>query len=119
MKSGAVDTLFILGGNPAHTAPADFGFSEGLAKVVRSIHLGPELDETAARSTWHIPQTHYLESWGDARAFDGTLSFIQPLIAPLYGGKSPHELLDAVARPGSIRSDYEIVREHWQSSKQW
>jgi molybdopterin-containing oxidoreductase family iron-sulfur binding subunit len=119
MKAGAVDTLFILGGNPAYSAPADLDFGAQLEKVKRSIHLGTELDETAALCTWHIPQTHYLEAWGDARAFDGTVSMIQPLIAPLYYGKSGHELLGAMTRQQPIRSDYEIVRDYWRARKLW
>jgi molybdopterin-containing oxidoreductase family iron-sulfur binding subunit len=119
MQSGAVETLFILGGNPVYTAPADLGFAAALGKVKQSIHLGLELDETAALSTWHIPQAHYLESWGDARAFDGTVSPLQPLIAPLYDGKSAHELLGAMAQQQPMRSDYEIVREYWSSQRLW
>ncbi len=119
MKSGAVDALFILGGNPVYNAPADLEFGSNLAKVKRSIHLGLELDETAALSTWHIPQAHYLESWSDARAFDGTVSLMQPLIAPLYDGKSAHEVLGAMVQQQPVRSDYEIVREFWQTQKPW
>jgi MoCo/4Fe-4S cofactor protein with predicted Tat translocation signal len=119
MKSGTVETLFILGGNPIYTAPADFEFGKHLAQVNRSIHLGLAQDETAAVCTWHIPQTHYLESWGDARSFDGTVSLMQPLIAPLYGGKSAYELLGAMFHLQPIRSDYEIVRDFWRGQKLW
>jgi molybdopterin-containing oxidoreductase family iron-sulfur binding subunit len=119
MKAGAVETLLILGGNPAYTAPADFEFAEHLPRVRRSIHLGLHLDETSALCTWHIPETHFLEQWGDARAFDGTVSMIQPLIAPLYGGKSAHELLGAMLQQQPIRGDYEIVRAYWQRQNAW
>jgi molybdopterin-containing oxidoreductase family iron-sulfur binding subunit len=119
MKAGAVDTLFILGGNPVYTAPADLELGEQLQQVKRSIHLGSGLDETAVRCTWHIPQTHYLESWGDARSFDGTISFMQPLIAPLYGGRSAYEILGALFQQQPLRGDYEIVREFWQRQNRW
>ena len=119
MESGAVETLFILGGNPAYTAPSDFNFAENLTKVRRSIHLGLDLDETAALCTWHIPQAHYLESWDDARAFDGTVTIVQPLIAPLYNGKTAHELLGAMDQQQPIRSDYEIVRQYWRKQNLW
>lgn len=115
MKAGAVETLFILGGNPAYSAPADFEFETSLAKVKCSIHLGLHFDETAAACTWHLPQAHYLESWGDARAFDGTITLLQPLIAPLYEGKSAGEILEALANPSSSRSDYEILHDHWKA----
>ncbi len=119
MKAGAVDTLFILGGNPVYTAPADLEFEPSLGQVKRSIHLGLDLDETAALCTWHIPAAHYLESWSDARAYDGTVSLMQPLIAPLYEGKSAHEVLGAMTQQQPIRSDYEIVRDFWQGQKLW
>jgi molybdopterin-containing oxidoreductase family iron-sulfur binding subunit len=119
IRAGAVDTLFILGGNPVYTAPADLEFARHMGKVNRSIHLGLQLDETAAASTWHIPQTHYLESWGDACSFDGTVSFMQPLIAPLYGSKSAYELLGAIFQQQPVRSDYEIVRDYWQKQNRW
>jgi molybdopterin-containing oxidoreductase family iron-sulfur binding subunit len=119
MKAGSVEGLIVLGGNPVYTAPADAGFGEALQHVKRSIHLGLDLDETGASCTWHIPQSHYLESWGDARSCDGTISFMQPLIAPLYGGRSPYELLGAMSQLQPIRSDYEIVREFWRAENRW
>ena len=93
LRSGAVDTLVILGGNPVYNAPADLAFGAALSKVATSIHLGCFDDETGRACTWHLPRAHYLESWGDALAWDGTLSIVQPLIEPLYGGRSPIELL--------------------------
>src|SRR5262249_11719644 len=80
------------------------------------IHLGLYQDETSQWCHWHIPEAHYLEAWSDARAYDGTVSIQQPLIAPLYGGKSAHELLAALtAQPE--RSGYEMVRDYWR--EQW
>src|SRR5439155_7210200 len=68
---------------------------------------------------WHIPEAHFMESWGDARAYDGTTSIIQPLIAPLYGGKSAHDLLGAMMHQQPIPSDYQVVRNYWRGKKQW
>ncbi len=119
MHRGAVQTLFVLGGNPAFTAPSELSFGMALDKVRASIHLGLEQDETAALCTWHIPEAHYLESWGDARAFDGTVSMLQPLIAPLYDGKTEYEVLGAMVRQQPVRSDYEIVRAFWEKQKLW
>ena len=113
MKAGAVQTLVVLGGNPVFDAPADLDFASAMAKVPQSIALGHTVDETSARATWHIPRAHYLESWGDARAVGGTLSVVQPLILPLFGGRTPVEVLGLMAgdkeRPG-----YDIVRETWK-----
>ncbi len=119
MKAGAVDTLFILGGNPVYDAPADFEFAQHLQKVKRSIHLGLHLDETSTLCEWHLPQAHYLESWSDARSFDGTVTIIQPLISPLYDGKSAHTLLAAMVRQQPIRSDYEVVSSYWRNQNLW
>src|SRR5215813_14101990 len=95
MHAGKVDMLFILGGNPAYDAPADTNFADALknTKVPMRVHLGLYQDETAELCQWHVHEAHYLEAWSDARAYDGTVSIVQPLIAPLYNGKSTHELI--------------------------
>jgi MoCo/4Fe-4S cofactor protein with predicted Tat translocation signal len=115
MNAGKVNTLIILGGNPVFTAPADLHFAEALSKVGLRIHLNLYADETSNLCHWHIPETHYLESWSDARAYDGTASIIQPLIAPLYESCKPvHEFLAAMlGRPD--RKSYDIVREYWKN----
>ncbi len=112
MQDGEVETLIIIGGNPVYTAPADLNFAEALAKVNLSVHLSLYDDETSEHCTWHLPEAHFLEAWGDVRAFDGTASIIQPLIAPLYRGKSACELLAALTGDGEA-SGYDIVRAYW------
>ncbi len=97
MAAGAVETLVMLGGNPVYDAPADLEFAHHLGRVPTSIHLSLYDDETSKRSTWHLPRAHYLESWSDARAFDGTLGVVQPIIAPLFGGRTPIELLATIS----------------------
>ncbi|HET8563054.1 MAG TPA: 4Fe-4S dicluster domain-containing protein, partial [Candidatus Binatia bacterium] len=114
MEAGAVDILLMLGGNPVYTAPADLLFAKSLQKVGMSIHLSLYQDETSSLSHWHIPEAHFLESWSDARAHDGTVSIVQPLIAPLYGGKTAHEVI-AVFTDAPGRSSYEIVRDYWRT----
>ena len=84
MDAGKVETLLILGGNPVYDAPHDFDFTSKLKKVRNTVQLSPYFDETSEHCQWHVAESHYLETWGDARAFDGTVSVIQPLIAPLY-----------------------------------
>ena len=106
MDGGQVQTLVILGGNPAYNAPITL-------KAKQIVRLGFYEDETFAASTWHFPQAHYLESWGDARTADGTLVPIQPLIAPLFGGITEIEVLARIA--GAQMSGYDIVRETFQS----
>jgi molybdopterin-containing oxidoreductase family iron-sulfur binding subunit len=113
MKAGAVQTLLILGGNPVFDAPADLDFGSALAKVAHSIALGHTVDETSSKVEWHIPLAHYLESWGDARAVGGTLSVVQPLILPLFGGRTPAEVL-ALMIGGKERPGYDIVRDTWK-----
>jgi MoCo/4Fe-4S cofactor protein with predicted Tat translocation signal len=115
LSSGAVDALVILGSNPVYTSPGDVAFAQALSKAKRTIHLSTHLDETSAQATWHIPQAHFLEAWGDHRSFDGTVSLQQPLIEPLYAGKTAHEILDVFLHQQPLRSDYEIVRSFWSS----
>jgi molybdopterin-containing oxidoreductase family iron-sulfur binding subunit len=116
MEAGAVRLLLMLGGNPVFTAPVDLGFAEHLSKVEVRIHSSLYDDETSAFCHWHIPETHYLESWSDVRAYDGTITLLQPLIAPLYSGKSPHEILAAMLG-SSDQSAYDVLREYWQGQK--
>jgi len=114
LNAGAVRLLVILGGNPVFNAPADLKFAEALRKAQTRVHVGLFDDETAALCHWHINGTHFLEEWSDARAHDGTASIVQPLIAPLYGGKSFHEIV-AVFSDRPERTGYDLVREYWQS----
>jgi len=117
MNAGQVTTLVILGGNPVYDAPADLNFVEALGKVPRRVHLSMYEDETSAQCHWHIPELHFLEGWSDARAHDGTASIVQPLIQPLYGGRSAHDVLTVfTGRPE--RTAYDAVREYWQSQPQ-
>jgi molybdopterin-containing oxidoreductase family iron-sulfur binding subunit len=109
MNSGAVTHLLILGGNPVYDAPADLKFAEALAKVPTSIHLSLYDDETSRASKWHLPRAHYLESWGDSMTWDGTVTLQQPLILPLFGGKSVIELL-AILLSDEITAGEKIVR---------
>jgi MoCo/4Fe-4S cofactor protein with predicted Tat translocation signal len=112
MNAGKVDVLLIIGGNPVYTAPSDLKFADALQKVTLRASLASHESETAALCQWNIPEAHFLEQWSDVRSEDGTVSIIQPLIAPLYQGKSAHEVLAALTdRPE--RTGYEIVREHW------
>lgn len=113
MAAGRIDIILILGANPVYTAPADFEFGAQLCRVPFRVHHGLYYDETAAQCQWHIPEAHYLESWGDARAADGTISLIQPLIAPMYGGRTAVEFL-ASAFAGAERRGDDIVRDFWR-----
>jgi MoCo/4Fe-4S cofactor protein with predicted Tat translocation signal len=115
VEAGKVDLLLILGGNPAYDAPVDLAFADLLKsnKAPLRVHLGLYQNETAELCQWHINQAHELETWGDARAFDGTVSIIQPLIAPLYSGKSAVELV-ALLTVQSDATAYDLVRAYWQ-----
>jgi molybdopterin-containing oxidoreductase family iron-sulfur binding subunit len=110
IAAGEVTTLVLLGGNPVVNAPADLGFAALLARVPISIHLGLWRDETGRACIWHLPRAHALESWGDGRAWDGTVSVVQPLIEPLYGGMTPIELV-ATLLGDAATGPHELVRE--------
>ncbi len=117
MRDGAVETLLILGGNPVYDAPADFSFLDALKKVKLRAHLGLYSNETAAWCHWHIPEAHYLESWSDARAYDGTVSIVQPLILPLYGGKTSLDMMNVLANQAD-QTAHDTVRAYWQTQHQ-
>jgi len=116
MRAGKVDLLVIMGGNPVYDAPADLGFADALqsSKVALRVHHGLYQNETAELCHWHVNDTHYLEMWGDARAYDGTVSIIQPLIAPLYAGKSAYELVSALSGVTDA-TGYDLVRNYWKA----
>jgi len=115
MKADEIDALFMVGVNPVYDAPASLGFEEALSNVQDTVHCGLLRDETARASRWHVPRTHYLESWGDGHAYDGTLSVIQPLISPLYDdAHSEIEVLNLIAT-GVDATGYDLVREQWRN----
>jgi len=112
MAGGSVSTLFVLDCNPVQTAPGDLDVAASLAKVQMVLHAGLHVDETAALSHWHMPLQHDLESWSDARAVDGTVGILQPLVRPFFSVRSYHALLDGWL--GGSRRDHELVRETWR-----
>jgi len=114
IQAGEVDTLLILDSNVAYHAPADLTMDGLLEAVPFTAYLGTHPDETARHCRWHIPMAHPLESWGDCRALDGTVTVRQPLIAPLYGGRTAHELL-AVLMGEYQMNDREIVYRYWRA----
>jgi len=116
MRAGKVDMLIILGGNPVYDAPADFGFRDALknSNIPIRVHLGLYNDETAELCQWHVNEAHYLEDWGDVRAYDGTVSIVQPLIAPLYDGRSATQLI-ALLLGQSAASQHDLVQNYWKT----
>ncbi|MBL4845802.1 MAG: TAT-variant-translocated molybdopterin oxidoreductase [Planctomycetes bacterium] len=111
IADGKVDTLLVIGANPAYTAPSDLDFNSLLEKQgLWSAHLGLYQDETGLKTSWHLPRSHYLEAWGDARAYDGTICLTQPLIAPLYAGKSAIEFVSLLFDPTKAQTGYDLVR---------
>ncbi len=110
LNSGNVDWLVILNANPVYSSPVDLGFDDNLLGKAKMVaHLGSHYDETGHLSQWHIPSSHFLESWSDARAYDGTVSIVQPMIEPLYGGRSAHDVLQTLL-DNPVLSAYEAVR---------
>ncbi len=118
MRGGKVDLLIVLGGNPAYDAPADLNFADALKNgmIPLRVHHGLYQNETAELCQWHVNATHELEAWGDARAYDGTVSIIQPLIAPLYGGKSALEFV-ALLSGQADSTGYDLTRAYWQKQR--
>ncbi len=117
VNAGKVQLLFMLGGgNPVYDAPADFDFGPALLKVQTRVHSGLYYDETAELCHWHVPAAHFLEMWGDARAYDGTLGVIQPLIQPLYDGHSPYEVISVLTKNAG-KPGHDIIRDYWTSQR--
>lgn len=115
MNAGQVQLLLILGGNPVYNCPADLDFKSALRKVPLSIHLGLYPDETSRLTHWHVPESHFFETWGDARAFDGTVTILQPLVEPLYFSHSQIEVLDLFLQVPNWESQ-RIVRTYWENN---
>jgi molybdopterin-containing oxidoreductase family iron-sulfur binding subunit len=113
LNAGKVDWLVILNDNPIYNAPADLEFAAAFEKAKMTAHLGSHVDETGQNAQWHIPAAHFLESWSDAGAYDGTVSIVQPMIDPLYGGKTAHHFFQALLDEPGL-SPYEAVRETWK-----
>ncbi len=116
MHAGEVEALLILGGNPAFDAPADLEFAAAMEQVPFNLHLTLQENETSRSCQWIVSESHYLESWSDLRAFDGTASIVQPLIEPLYRSRSTHDLLK-IPLDETGQADYELVRQTWR--RQW
>jgi molybdopterin-containing oxidoreductase family iron-sulfur binding subunit len=113
LKAGKVDWLVTLNANPIYDAPADLDFGHAFGKANVVAHLGSHYDETGHQAHWHVPAAHYLEYWSDARAYDGTVSIVQPMIEPLYGGHTAHDVFQSLlSQP--MMSAYDAVRQTWQ-----
>lgn len=115
IDGGAVRMLVVMGGNPVYNTPADLKLNrERMDKIPFRVHLGQYFDETAELCHWHVSEKHFLESWSDTRAYDGTVTLVQPLVQPLYDGKNAHELVQAFYRENFDKRDADIVKEFWQ-----
>ncbi len=113
MNAGRVNWLIVLDANPVYNAPPDLHFADAFNKVPHTAHLGDYLDETGKLAIWHVNSTHYLEMWSDARAYDGTVSIVQPMIEPLYAGHSAHHVLQLLNEDPSV-APYDVIRANWQ-----
>ncbi len=118
LQAGKVGTLLILGGNPAYDAPADLDFAAALQKAATRIHLAETENATSRLCQWHLPRAHYLESWGDATGWDGSYLAVQPLIKPLFGGKTVAEVLSLLA-DDKPRTAYDITRDSFARGAGW
>jgi len=113
MEAGTVELLIVIDANPVFDAPADLAFADAMRKVSHSVRLGLYEDETSELCHWNLPRSHYLESWGDGRAFDGTVTMVQPLIEPLYDSLSSLELLAALNAENGIPDGHDLVQKQW------
>jgi molybdopterin-containing oxidoreductase family iron-sulfur binding subunit len=117
MHGGQVQAVALIDTNPVYDAPASLEFADALGKVPLKIHAGLYADETAVQCDWHLPVAHALESWGDARAVDGTATLIQPCIAPIYNGRTVTEVLSLLSDP-LPQTSFAILQNYWKSKTQ-
>jgi molybdopterin-containing oxidoreductase family iron-sulfur binding subunit len=108
IASGSIETLIVLGGNPAYDAPADLDWSTLQKQVPEVIRHGYYFDETGMDAGLNIAATHYLEQWGDGRTLDGTYVPVQPMILPLFEGFSELEVL-ALLGGAAVSDPYDLV----------
>jgi molybdopterin-containing oxidoreductase family iron-sulfur binding subunit len=114
LDAKAVDLLVVLGGNPVFNSPVELGMRDRIQQARMRVHLSLYEDETSAVCQWNLPEAHYLETWGDARAFDGTVTIQQPLIQPLYDAQSAYQVLQVFA-DGPTDKPYDVVKGYWAS----
>ncbi len=114
INGGNIEVLLIVGGNPVYDCPVDADFAAVVSKVPLKIYHGVYANETAVQCDWYVAGTHYLEEWSDARAVTGMVSIVQPLIAPLYGGHSAHEVMSVFNGQPDV-SGYDLVRGYWET----
>jgi molybdopterin-containing oxidoreductase family iron-sulfur binding subunit len=115
-RKGSVELLLIVGGNPVYDAPSDLAFGDALLKAGLKVHLAGHPDETSRYCQWAVPMAHDLEAWSDVRSLDGTATLVQPLVEPLYEGKSAHELLSVVLDEVP-RKGYDAVKDAWKAAR--
>ncbi len=114
IKEKSVRTLVILGGNPVYNAPSDYNWRELQESIPLVIRLGLHEDETSRVANWHIPAAHYLETWSDGIAYDGSYTAVQPIILPLYNGWSENDLLAKFAGQPKPKGS-ELVQETFRA----
>ncbi|HEX3754240.1 MAG TPA: 4Fe-4S dicluster domain-containing protein [Rhizomicrobium sp.] len=117
MRSGALDALVVLGCNPIHDAPDRLEMAQAMDRVPLRIQAGLHADESAAHCQWVLPLSHALESWGDARATDGTVSLVQPLIRPLRDSRTADEILALLAGEEQ-RKAHDLIQGTWRAKAQ-
>lgn len=114
LRSDHIETIFILGGNPCYQAPSSFEFDESVSHVKNLVHLSTYNDESSLQATWKLPKAHALESWGDTKSPDGTVASAQPLISPLFEGRSEIEVLSMMI--GESKNGQSLVRQTFFNS---
>ncbi|HUH05239.1 MAG TPA: TAT-variant-translocated molybdopterin oxidoreductase [Kofleriaceae bacterium] len=117
LEAGTVDALVILGGNPVYDAPADLKLGDKIAKAETSIHLSLYENETSVKCNWLLPAAHYLESWADGLSWDGTYTLTQPVIEPLYEGKTALDLIALLAGV-QVQNTRDLIREQFDELSQ-
>ena len=112
LRAGKVAALFIAGVNPVFELPTGEEIAGALQKVPLVVSFAERPDETSTLASFVCPVPHRLESWDDAEAVAGVMSFAQPAIRPFGNTRALVETL--AAWMGAPKSSYDLLRERWQ-----
>jgi MoCo/4Fe-4S cofactor protein with predicted Tat translocation signal len=113
MNQGVISTLLIYDVNPVYDNPNSKNFKTGLARIKTTVSFSGRLDETSELCKYILPSPHFLERWGDAQPRTGSISMMQPVIAPLFRTRPFEDSL--MIWSGNKTSYDDFFKQYWTS----
>ncbi len=114
LRAGSVDALILLDANPVYDTPYGEVFAKGLKEAKLSISLSIKEDESSKACRYHLPSSHFLESWGDAQQRANIYSLVQPAIHPIFKTRQAEESLLRWSGNNVTFRDY--VKTRWEAT---